>query len=302
MIRVAFFGTPDFAVPSLRALIGSDKYDVVCIVSQPDKPVGRGSKVVYGAVKKMGLEHGIPVLQPERISNELHILDEYKPDIIVTCAFGQILRQNVLDYCKYGVINVHGSLLPKYRGSSPIQWAIIKGETKTGVTIMHTDIGLDTGDIILMREMDISEHEIAGELFVRMSELGATALLEALDQISAGTSSRIKQSDTGVEPSKYPMLNKDMAKIDFDAMTAVEVVNFVRGLNPWPVAWMEYKGQKVRVYKASVVQTGHDGSANNRELVIRCNGDGYVRLDIIQLEGGRVLPTRDYVNGRKIII
>ena len=296
-MRVAFFGTPDFAVPSLRALISSDKYEVVCIVAQPDKPVGRGGKVVYGAVKKVGLEHSIPVLQPDRISNEVGILDEYAPDIIVTCAFGQILRQNVIDYCKYGVINVHGSLLPKYRGSSPIQWAIIKGETKTGVTIMHTDIGLDTGDIILMREMDIGAEETAGELFVRMSELGATALLEALDQISAGASARIKQSDTGIEPSKYPMLNKDMAKIDFDNMTAVEVVNFVRGLNPWPVAWTEYKGQKVRVYRASVVD-----NVGDRELLIKCGDGGWVRLDVIQLEGGRVLLTRDYINGRKITL
>jgi len=283
-MRIAFFGTPDFAIPSLRAI----RKKVVCIVTQPDKPIGRGGKVQYSAVKKFGLEHKIPVLQPEKISKELEILDKYKIDLIVTCAFGQMLKQNVLNYCKYGVINVHGSILPKYRGSSPIQWAIIKGETKTGVTIMHTDIGMDTGDMILVKELEIGAEETAGELFERMAELGAKALVEVLKQIKKGTNTRTPQNHD--EATKYPMLNKETAKIDFENMMAVEVVNWVRGMNPWPVAWCIHDDKVVRVFKASVGDKG---------LVKKCK-DGSVQLDIIQLEGGKVLPTRDYINGRKI--
>jgi len=303
-MKIAFFGTPDFAIPSLELLVKS-KHKVVCIVCQPDKPVGRGGKIEFSPVKQFGLTHGIPVLQPERISNEVHILDKYKPDIIVTCAFGQILKQNVLDYCKQGVINVHASLLPKYRGSSPIQWAIINGEKVTGVTIMQTDIGLDTGDIILSSKINIGDDETAGELFERLSVLGAEMLLDALE-----TGARTPQDHS--QATQYPMLSKEKAQIDF-TKTAEEIRNFVRGMNPWPVAWFEHEGEVVRVYKASAIALDSNTPPSGHPFVskgsISCGGkfvvpcaDGFVSLDVIQLPGGKVLPAKDYINGRRIKI
>lgn len=288
-MNVAFFGTPDFAVPSLEALAAPDsKHTAVCIVCQPDKPVGRGGKIEFGPVKQFGLTHGIPVLQPEKISREIRSLDKYAPDIIVTCAFGQMLRQNVLDYCRHGVINVHGSLLPKYRGASPIQWAVINGERTTGVTIMHTDIGMDTGDIILCAETNIGETETAGELFVRLSRLGASTLADALDQIENGTAKRIPQDHA--QATYFPKLAKESALIDFENRTAQEIVNFVRGMNPWPVAWFEHGGQVIRVFRAR---------AGKGDFHVPCK-DGFVTLEIIQLPGGKILPAKDYINGRKI--
>jgi len=287
-MRIAFFGTPSFAVPSLEGLVRS-KHEVVCVVCQPDRAVGRGGKIEFSPVKQFGLTHGIPLLQPEKISDEVGLLDEFKPDIIVTCAFGQILKQNVLDCCKHGVINVHASLLPKFRGSSPIQWAIIKGETKTGVTIMQTDIGLDTGDMILTRETEIGKDETAGELFERLSVFGAEALLEALDLIEKGVAVKIPQDHT--KASQFPMLSKERAKIDF-GMSAEEIRNFVRGMNPWPVAWFEHGGEVVRVFRASV---------GKGDFCLPCKG-GFVNFEVIQMAGGKVLPARDYINGRKIRI
>lgn len=286
-MKVAFFGTPSFAIPSLESLVKSVRHRVVCIVCQPDKPSGRGGQMIFGPVKQFGLDNGIPVMQPEKISSEVELLDAYKPDVIVTCAYGQILRQNVLDYCKHGVINVHASLLPKYRGSSPIQWAVINGERVSGVTIMQTDIGLDTGDIILAEETEVGENETAGDLFNRLSVLGASTLLKALDQIEAGTVIKLPQDYE--KATSFPMLSKEKAKIDFEK-TAVEICNFVRGMNPWPVAWFEHQGEIVRVFKASVGQG---------DFSLPCK-DGFLSLDIIQMPGGKVLPAKDYINGRKI--
>jgi len=278
-MKIAFFGTPDFAIPSLRALLMRKKHKVVCVVCQPDKPSGRGMGTVFSPVKKFALEHKIPLLQPERISKELKLLDPYNPDIIITCAFGQILRQNVLDYCKYGVINVHASLLPKYRGSSPIQWAIIKGEKTTGITIAQTELGLDTGDILHTVLCDIGDNETAGELFVRLANLGATALLDALEKIENGTVKRIPQDHA--QATHYPMLKKEDGKIDM-SKTPTEIVNLVRGLNPWPGTYFSSNIGDIRVHKASVV-------------------DGKLQLDIVQAPGKRAIPYKDFLNGHKHI-
>lgn len=288
-MKVAFLGTPSFAVPSLQALEDCKEHKIVCIVCQPDKPVGRGGKIEPSPVKQFGLTHGIPVLQPERISNEINLLDEYEPDILVTCAFGQILKKNVLDYARYGVVNVHASLLPKYRGSSPIQWAIINGEKVTGVTIMQTDTGLDTGDTISTVETKIGDDETAGDLFDRLSALGAKALLKALGQIGAGTVKLTPQDHK--KATSFPMLAKAKAKIDF-AKTGEEIRNFVRGMSPWPVAWFEYEGEVIRVFKASV---------GKGDFHVPCK-DGFVTFDVIQMAGGKKLPAKDYINGRKIRI
>jgi len=323
---IAFFGTPSFAAVSLQALIGSGR-NVVCVVTQPDKPVGRGGRVEYPPVKKLALENNIPVLQPDKISKELELLDQYKPDIIVTCAFGQILRQNVLDYCKHGVINVHASLLPKYRGASPIQQAIINGETKTGVTIMQTDIGMDTGDIILAKEIDIHEDETAGELFERLSVLGASTLLEALELISSGRAVRTPQNHS--KATHIPMIKKEHGKIDF-SKSAKDIQNHVRGMNPWPVAFCTLNDELVRIYKAiqvicvsndpekSVVckengvvcETNNPGDkqkqvvgqiikADKNGLYVQC-GEGILSIEQLQASGGKVMNFRDFLNGKKI--
>jgi len=289
-VKIAFFGTPDFAIPSLRALHESDKHDVVCVVCQPDKPSGRGAaslraQAKQSPVKQYALDNNIPVLQPEKISNPESLRGfaeaiPRRPDIIVTCAFGQILKQNVLDYCKYGVINVHASLLPKYRGSSPIQWAIIGGEKTTGITIMQTDIGMDTGDILYMVECPIGSCETAGELFTRLSELGATALLHTLDLITDGTVKRIPQDHT--QASHFPMLKKESGKIEF-TKSPQEIVNFVRGLNPWPMAYFASNHGDIRVHKAGV-------------------SNGKLRFEIIQMAGGKPMTYKEFTNGRKLEI
>jgi len=279
-MKVAFFGTPDFAIPSLRALFECKEHEVVCVVCQPDKPSGRGMDTIFSPVKKFATQHNIPVLQPEKISKEVELLDKHKPDIIVTCAFGQILRQNVLDYCKHGVINVHASLLPKYRGSSPIQWTIINGETQTGITIMQTDIGMDTGDILYQVPCDIGETETAGELFNRLSVMGAEALLHTLDVISRNEA--IPRPQNHAEATHFPMLKKESGRIDFNK-SPKEIVNFVRGMNPWPCAYFKSNLGDIRVHKAGV-------------------SNGKLRFEIIQMAGGKPMTYKEFTNGRKLEI
>jgi methionyl-tRNA formyltransferase len=316
-MKIAFFGTPEFAIPSLTALVRSSAHEVVCVVTQPDKPSGRGGEVRMGAVKQFALANGIAVLQPERISNTVNILDPFKPDIIVTCAFGQMLRENVLKYCNYGVINVHASLLPKYRGSSPIQWAVINGEKTTGITIMQTDIGMDTGDIILKVPVEIEENETAGDLTVRLAEIGALALLKALEQIENKTARFCPQNN--FEASVFPMLSKETARINW-TRSAFEINNLIRGLNPWPIAYFS-SGVDVRVYRAtpidleqakqipylhfddkSFVQFGTVLHASSTHGMFICCNRSVLRLDVIQIPGGRAIETRDFLNGRSFAV
>ena len=332
-MKIAFFGTPDFAIPSLEALVNGNANEVVCVVCQPDKPSGRGQEVIPCAVKKFATEHKIPVLQPSRISNEIHLLDRFAPDVIVTCAFGQILKQNVLDYCKNGVINVHASLLPKYRGSSPIQWSIINGERETGITIMQTDIGMDTGDVLLQEHVKIGDGETAGELFVRLSILGADALVKVLDQINNGIVKRIPQNS--LEATVFPMLAKEDGRIHW-TQHAVVIANLIHGLNPWPVAYFLSGECTVRVHRAKAftieemeqeypfitVKTDTDPEAFKAILVPKNNNtplgtvlhassahgmfvlcqSSVLRLDEIQVPGGRKTPTREFLNGRTFAI
>lgn len=277
-MKVAFLGTPAYCVPSLEALVKS-RYKVVCVVTQPDKPSGRGRGFAVSPAKKFAFEHNIPVFQPRRISREIDEIFSAvdKPDIIVTCAFGQILRQNVIDFCKYGVVNVHASLLPKYRGACPINFAIINGETKTGITIMQTDVGIDTGDILYQTECDICESETAGELTIRLAALGAEALIKTLEQIEKGTVKRTPQNHD--EASYYPMLKKDDGKIDF-SKPAKDIVNFIRGMNPWPMAHAMSNYGEIRVYGAHLDR-------------------GELKFDVIQAPGGRAMQYRDFLNGHK---
>lgn len=301
-MKVAFFGTPAFSVRILEELSNSN-HKVVCVVTQPDRPVGRGGKVIPTEVKKFAIENGINVIQPERISKELELLYPFAPDIIVTAAFGQMLRQNVLDYPKHGVVNVHTSLLPKYRGSSPVQWAIINGETITGVTIMQTDIGMDTGDIILTQKVVIDDDETAGELLDRLSDVGAKLLIKTLDNIENGTATRTPQNHN--ESTHFPMLKKEDGRIDW-TKSATEINNKIRGLNPWPICHFELDNEIIRVYKAKVTdmtttkaKVGEVVIADKNALAIQC-GTGTIELVSLQASGGKILGYKDFLNGRRI--
>jgi methionyl-tRNA formyltransferase len=245
-------GTPDFAKESLQALIKSG-YDVEAVVTNPDKPKGRGMKMMMSPVKEFAIESGIEkIFQPEKIRKNEDFINEIKnlnPDLIVVVAYGKILPKEILDIPKYGCINVHGSLLPKYRGAAPIQWAVLNGDKVTGVTTMFMDVGMDTGDMILKREVTIGDNETTGELWDRLSKLGGELLVETVKQIEAGTAPREKQ---GENFSVAPMLNKEMAKIDWENKTAEEIKNLVRGLNPIMGAYSFYEGKKIKFWKVEI--------------------------------------------------
>jgi methionyl-tRNA formyltransferase len=286
-MKVAFLGTPSFAVPSLQKLLTS-RHNVVCVVTQPDEKSGRGQAVAVCPVKQFAVEHGIPILQPERISKEAEKLGAYKPDIIVTCAFGQILRQSVLDIAP--VINVHGSLLPKYRGAAPIQRAIINGDSTTGVTIAKTELGLDCGAIIEQCETKIGAAETAGELFGRLSVLGAELLITALDKIESKTAKYTPQNEA--EVTVAPMLSKETARIDL-SKSAAEIANLVRGLNTWPVAVTQIGGVDTKIYRAAAV-----AEPAGEGLFVKC-GTGYLRIEELQFPNKKRIFARDYLNGQK---
>lgn len=247
-MRILFMGTPDFAKDSLKALLKSG-YNVEAVVTNPDRAKGRGMKMMMSPVKELALEAGIDkIFQPEKIKNNEEFINDIKninPDLIVVVAYGKILPKDILDIPKYGCINVHGSLLPKYRGAAPIQWAVLNGDKVTGVTTMFMDVGMDTGDIILKSEVKIGDNETTGELWNKLSKLGGELLVETIKKIENGTAPRTKQGD---DFSIAPMLNKEMAKIDWENKTAVEIKNLVRGLNPIMGAYTYYQGKKIKFW------------------------------------------------------
>ena len=248
-MKIVFMGTPDFSVPALEEL--AKVHQVAAVVTQQDRPKGRGHKMQYTPVKEKALELNIPVYQPEKVKNPefVDILREINPDVIVVIAFGQILSKEILDLPKYGCINVHASLLPKYRGAAPIQWAVLDGEEKTGITTMYMEKGLDTGDMIDKAEVVLDEKETAGSLHDKLMVLGADLLLETLKKLEDGTAVRKKQND---EESCYAkMLSKDMGQIDF-TKDAKEIECLIRGMNPWPSAYNFYNGKTLKIWDAIV--------------------------------------------------
>lgn len=298
-MKIAFMGSPKFAADVLAGII--NQHQVVCVVTQPDTLAGRGHQMQQSAVKQFAVKHQIPVLQPAKISAESQLLLEYHPDIIVTCAFGQILRQNVLDLAPHGVINVHGSLLPRYRGAAPVQWAVMNGETVTGVTILQTDLGLDSGPTICALPLTIEAGATAGEVLQAMVPVAIKALLQALEQIENGTAKFVPQNHE--RSTMAPMLNKMMAKIDWKR-TAMDLVNFVRGLNPWPIAYFILQNEPVKVYHATAIdgqaQPGKVVACDVRNgLVIGC-GQGLLRIDNLQLPGKKIITGKDFCNGRDL--
>ena len=301
-MRVVFMGTPEFAVPSLKALLDAG-YGVVGVFTQPDRPVGRGHKLAACPVKKLAVERGVPVYQFERLRNEegLACLRALTPDIVVTAAFGQILSQALLDVPKMGTVNVHASLLPAYRGAAPINWCILNGETKTGVTTMLTDAGVDTGAMLLRRETDIGETETAAELSARLSQLGAELLIETLKGYIAGEIAPTPQDERLA--SRQPMLKKEMGLIDW-TRSAKEIACQARGLDPWPSAWTDYLGGTLKIYRARpAVGEGEPGtvlrSSAKEGLFVAC-GEGALEVLEMQAPGGKRMSARAYLAGKKI--
>ena len=300
-MRIVFLGTPEFAVPSLKRVL-EDGYTVAAVVTQPDRPVGRKQVLTPSPVKAFAAEKKIPVFQYEKIRKEgVGDLRALAPDLMITCAFGQILSQEILDIPKFGVVNVHASLLPKYRGSAPIQWAVINGEKKTGITIMQTEAGIDTGSILLQKELEIGANETAGELSERLSLLGADAIGEALPVIAGGAAVWIEQDEERATHVK--MLVKEDGKMDF-TRSAEEVRNLVRGVNPWPGAYFEYDGETVKVWEVETVcAAGTPGEVlpakRKGELLIAC-GDGAVSVLSIQPAGKRRMSAKEFSAGRPI--
>ena len=250
-MKLIFMGTPDFSVGTLEALIEAG-HTITLVVSQPDKPKGRGHELIPTPVKAAALKHNLPIYQPQRLRGELaeEMIRKTEADAIVVVAFGQLIPQSILDMKKYGCINVHASLLPKYRGAAPIQWAVIDGERESGVTIMQMDAGLDTGDILLVKKVPLDDKETGGSLFDKLSGIGASACVEALEKLEKGELTPVKQ---GESPTAYAkMLTKEMGKIDF-SRPAAELERLVRGLNPWPSAYTKLGGKTLKIWEAEVV-------------------------------------------------
>ena len=304
-MKIVYAGTPRFAVAPLKKIIG-EGYGVAGVVVQPDKPQGRKGILAPPPVKAFALERGLTVFQPQKIRAETDALKALGGDILITCAYGQILTQEVLDLFPLGVWNIHASLLPKYRGASPIQSAVLNGERETGVTVMKTALGLDTGDILLSLKTEIGEKETFGELSDRLSLLGAEALLKALQSIEKGNFALVKQRDEDAVLTRK--IAKESAKIDF-SLPAEKIVNLVRGMNPEPTAFAEIEGARLNVFCAerAVCPEGSEGAAAGGILsdtpkqgfLVKC-GDGAVKLAEVQAAGGKRMKGSDFLNGRKV--
>lgn len=297
-------GTPEFAVPSLDMLL-KEGYDVVAVVTQPDKPKGRGNKMALPPVKEYAIEHGIHVLQPQKVKTAefADIIGNINPDLLVTAAYGKILPKSVLDIPKYGCINVHGSLLPKYRGAAPIQWSIIDGEKVTGITTMFTDVGMDTGDMLIKGEIEITEDMTAGELHDKLSLLGAEVLKETLVKLKSGVLERTPQSDS--EATYASMMTKDTGLIDW-TKSAKEIQNLVRGTNPWPGAYTYYNGEKMKIWVTMVVsdnrheiRPGTICEVSKNGIIVAC-GTGKLNVYEVQFESCRKMCVEDYICGHKM--
>ena len=302
-MRVLFMGTPDIATRCLQKLI-DEKYDIIGVVTQPDKPQNRGKKLGMPPVKELALKYDIPVYQPIKARDEEFVatLKELNPDIIVVVAFGQILPKSILDIPKFGCINVHVSLLPKYRGAAPINWVIINGEEKTGVTTMYMDEGLDTGDMILTEEFDLDDEITAGELHDKMKDRGADVLIETLKQIEKGTAPRIPQNHE--EFTYAPMMNKALGEINW-SKSAREIHNLVRGVNPWPSAYTTYEGSTMKVWKTEVLNETSDKEPGtilkvDKDGIRISTKDNVVLVKEIQMPGKKRVLVSEYIKGNNI--
>ncbi len=306
-MKAIFMGTPEIAAKILRGLL-EDNIEIIAVVTQPDKAKGRGNQMQYPEVKKVAIEYDLPVYQPVKAKDESFIeqLKQLKPDLILVAAFGQILPKAILDIPAYGCLNVHASLLPKYRGAAPIQQVIIDGEEKTGVTIMKMDVGLDTGDMILKEETIIEPTETAGSLHDKLAELGTICLLKALKQIEDGTAVYEKQED---ELSSYAKpFTKEMGKLDF-SKDAVVLERLIRGLNPWPSAYTSMEGKTLKIWNASVIELAEENNApvgsiidKNKDSFTVKTGKGGLVVNEVQLEGKKRMMSGDFMRGYELAL
>ncbi|MBU5590873.1 methionyl-tRNA formyltransferase [Clostridium sp. MSJ-4] len=302
-MNIVFMGTPEFAVPSLQRLI--DQYGIIAIFTQPDRPKGRGKKLAMSPVKELAIKHNIPVFQPERVKgNEevLKVLKDMNPDFIIVVAYGQILPKEILELPKYACINLHASLLPKYRGAAPINWAIINGEEKTGNTTMLMDIGLDTGDMLLSDEVYINEDMTKGELHDILMNNGGDLLVNTIEAMVKGELKPKKQQED--EANYASMLDKEIAKINWNE-SAKNIHNLIRGLNPWPIAHTEYEGERMKIYKSKVLKKDSiktPGTILNvsKEGIEVATKDKVLLIEIVQFPNGKPLSVEAYINGHDI--
>lgn len=311
-MKIIYMGTPDFAKESLEAIYNAG-HEILAVVTNPDKPKGRGMKMMESPVKQYAVEKGLKIYQPEKVKNNTQFIEEMKelkPDVICVVAYGKILPKEILDIPSKGCINVHGSLLPKYRGAAPIQWAIINGEKTTGVTTMYMDIGMDTGDMILKKETAIGENETTGELWERLAKIGAELLVETLQKIEDGTAPRIPQ---GEQFTMAPMLNKEMSKIDWENKSAEQIKNLVRGLNPIMGTYSYINEKKVKFWKVETakelpnnknIENCENGTviySNSKDGLYIKAKDGIIKVIEIQGENAKRMNVNDFLRGNEIL-
>ncbi len=297
--RIVYMGTPDFAVPCLERLIGLG-YNVVGVFSQPDKPKGRGYRLAQSPVKEVAVAAGIPVFQPEKMRDgtAYAMLKELAPELIIVVAYGRILPEDILALPRYGCINIHGSLLPKYRGAAPIQWSVINGERVTGVTSMKLDAGMDTGDMLLKLEAPILPDETAGELFERLAPLGADCLERTLELFDGGIPDGEKQDEA--QATYAPMLKKEDGLVDF-ALSAQRLHDLIRGTSPWPSAYTTLDGARLKLLRSSVTEDcGAPGELlDEKKLIIAC-GEGALLVTEVQPDGGKRMGAEDFLRGKRL--
>lgn len=304
-MKIVYMGTPDIAGVILKDLIGS-KHEVIAAVSQPDKPKGRGGKVSYTPVKEIALEAGIPVYQPEKAKGDdfFEILKTLSFDIIVVVAYGKILPKRILELPKHGCINVHASLLPKYRGAAPIQWSVINGEEKTGITIQHMAEGIDTGDMILKRELTLDKKETAGSLYDKLAVLGGQSLLEALTLIEEGRA--VRQAQKEEEATYASMLTKELGKVDF-TKSALSIERLIRGLNPWPCCYCQLDGKTLKLWDGDVLTEDYKGEPGEvvdikKDAILVKTGEGILAVKELQLEGKKRMDAESFLRGYPLTI
>lgn len=302
-MKIVFMGTPDISVSILDSIVNS-RHEVTAVVTREDKPKGRGKEMAFPPVKEYALKHNIPIMQPGKIKTPEAIeeLRSYEADIFVVAAYGQILSKEILEMPRLGCINVHTSLLPKFRGSSPIQWAIIEGETETGVTIMQMDEGMDTGDILFTETVPIAKDETGGSLFDKLAECGAGLIVKALDAIEAGDFTPVKQDEELATYTK--MLNKKLGYIRFQR-TAEEIERLTRGLDPWPSTYTYYNGKTLKIWKAEVIDENNSAAPGtvvkvDSEAIYVNTTKGILKITELQLEGKKRMKTKDFLLGYKI--
>ena len=302
-MRVVYMGTPDFAVKPLEALINNN-YEVVGVFTQPDKPVGRKAILTPPPVKVVAEKNNIPVFQPDSLKNGagVEILEELKPDVVIVVAYGKILPKDFLEFAKHGCINIHGSILPEYRGAAPIQWSVLDGKEFAGVTSMQMNEGLDTGDILLVEKTKIEENETSGDLYERLTVLGADVLLKTLEAIKTNSLNPQKQDDS--KSSYAKMLDKSLSKIDWN-LSAQEVHNKIRGLDPWPVALTRFDGKNLKLFRSRLLSENYNKQAGSvikskDGIIVVCGDKKAVLITEVQLEGKKRMSAVDFSRGANL--